>query len=64
MDKVKLLVLLSSILTICCGIALILYGFDVIVLSKPLRIIIALCLCGNAVVNVFNYRNILKQQKK
>ena len=62
-DKLKFLVLVNGILTIIGGVAMILYGFEVIELARPVRILIVLCLCINAFVNVANYRNALRREK-
>ena len=62
-NKLKYLVLVNGILTIIGGVLMILYGLDLIQLSKAVRIAIAVVLCINAWVNVANYRRVKKQQK-
>lgn len=59
----KYLVLVNGILTIIGGVLMILYGLDLIQLSKAVRIAIAVVLCINAWVNVANYCRVKKQQK-
>ncbi|MBQ8313735.1 MAG: hypothetical protein IJX84_11115 [Clostridia bacterium] len=63
-NKLKYLVLVNGILTIIGGVMMILYGFDLIQLSKAAQIAIAVVLCINAVVNCMNYSRVLKEQKK
>ena len=62
-NKLKYLVLVNGILTIIGGVMMILYGLDLIQLSKAVRIAIAVVLCINAAVNCANYYNVRKQQK-
>lgn len=62
-NKLKYLVLVNGILTIIGGVLMILNGFDLIPLGKPVRIAIVVVLCINAFVNVANYRNALRQEK-
>ena len=62
-NKLKYLVLVNGILTIIGGVIMILNGFDLIPLGKPMRIAIAVVWCINAVVSCINYRNVRKQQK-
>ena len=61
--KLKYLVLVNGIMTIIGGALMILYGFDLIRLSKAAQIAIAVVLCINAVVNCMNYSRVLKEQK-
>lgn len=62
-NKLKYLVLVNGILTIIGGVMMILYGLDLIQLSKAVRIAIAVVLCINAAVNCANYARVRKQQK-
>ena len=59
----KILALANGILTIIGGVIMILHGFEVIQLARPVRIAIAVVMCINAFVNVANYRNALRQEK-
>ena len=61
--RLKYLVLMNGILTIVGGVLMILYGFDLVQLSKPVRIAIAVVMCINAAVNCMNYSHVRKQQK-
>ena len=62
-NKLKYLVLVNGILTIIGGVMMILNGFDLIPLGKPVRIAIVVVLCINAFVNVANYSSALRQEK-
>ena len=59
----KILVLVNSILTVIGGVLMILYGFDLVQLSKPVHIGLAVVMCINAAVNCVNYSHVRKQQK-
>ena len=61
--RLKYLVLMNGILTIVGGVLMILYGLDVVQMSKLVRIAIAVVMCINAAVNCVNYSHVRKQQK-